>query len=179
MPDLQSALAHLLIIPIPARLDLIYAFDPSGHAIKQGIGIDRRMKILVYENTNTEKSTPFLEKIDKEIPSDMVEMYHNRERLLNRVLRIPNRYNIIVLFCDILDDFKYFISMRDTFRQYRIILVIPDREADTIKQAHQLYPRYLTYSDNSYRNVIEVLKKMVSYINQFSPPTRSSPGLFV
>lgn len=135
------------------------------------------MKILVYENTNAGKTKSFLEKIDKEIPSDMVEMYHNRETLLNRVLRIPNRYNIIVLFCDTLDDFKYFISMRDTFRQYRIILVIPDGEADTVKQAHQLYPRYLSYSDNGYGNVCDVLKKMVSYINQTVANTDGSESV--
>lgn len=132
------------------------------------------MKILVYENPNTENTKPFLENINKEMPSNMVEMYHDRETLLNRILRIPNRYNIIALFCDTLDDFKYFISKRDTFRQYRIILVIPDREADTVKQAHQLYPRYLTYSDNGCGDVCDVLKKMVSYINRTVANTERS-----
>ena len=135
------------------------------------------MKILAYENPKVENTRPFLEKINKEMPSDMVEMYHDRETLLNRVLRIPNRYNIIVLFCDTLDDFKYFISKRDTFRQYRIILVIPDREADTVRQAHQLYPRYLTYSDNGSGDVCDVLKKMVSYINRTVAKTERSSSM--
>ena len=135
------------------------------------------MKVLIYENTSTEKSTPFPEKIDKEISSDMVERYHTREALLNGVLRVPNHYDIIVLFCKTIDDLNYFISMRDTFRHYRIILIIPNREEDTIKQAHLMYPRYLSYSDIGYRDVIEVLKKMVSYINQAVANTERSSSM--
>lgn len=124
------------------------------------------MRVLIYEKTDNEKSAPSMEGIEKEIPYDLVERYHSREALLNAILTTPNLNDIIVLFCNTRDEFDYFLSIRDLFVQYRIILSIPDRDEDTIRQAHRMYPRYLAYSDNEHREVCEVLKKMVSYINR-------------
>lgn len=135
------------------------------------------MRVLLYESIGNKKSESLVEGIEKEIPHDLVERYHNREALIKGVLDTPNLNDIIVLFCNTRDEFMYFLSMRDLFVQYRIILSIPDRDEGTLKQAHRMYPRYLTYSDSDHEEVCEVLKKMVSYINRTIENTDGSESI--
>ena len=44
----------------------------------------------------------------------------------------------------------------------RLVLILPDRDKETIAMAHTLRPRFVTYANGNYSELREVLKKMLS-----------------
>jgi len=57
------------------------------------------------------------------------------------------------------EDLSDLLSIRDLLRDVRIILILPDREANTIAQGHTLRPRFLSYTDSDFTDVLAVLGK--------------------
>ena len=59
------------------------------------------------------------------------------------------------------EDFLFLESINNLLFDARLILVLPNREKDTIKKGYSLYPRFITYTDGNYRDVTAVLNKML------------------
>lgn len=51
-------------------------------------------------------------------------------------------------------------SFRDALSDYRLILVLPNHKEETIARGHELYPRFLTYTDGDYSEIVSVLHRM-------------------
>jgi len=60
-------------------------------------------------------------------------------------------------------DFNDILKIPDLLNDIHIILIIPDRDKQTIAQAHALRPRFLSYTDSDFQNVAAVLEKMIDY----------------
>ena len=91
----------------------------------------------------------------------MGETYRTIGSLAHR-LRQP-RYDatIAVLLAANREDLYDLLSIRDLFRGISIILILPDRNADTIAKGHKLRPRFLTYKDSNFGAITAVLGKML------------------
>ena len=59
------------------------------------------------------------------------------------------------------EDLQGLFSIRDFFRNVRMILILPDQERDTISKGHKLYPRFVSYADGNFADVAAVLGKML------------------
>ncbi len=78
-------------------------------------------------------------------------------------LRQPQgELSIAVLLADTQDDLLDILSIKNLLERTNIILILPDRDEDTINQGHTLFPRFLTYVDSNFSWVKTVLKKMLS-----------------
>jgi hypothetical protein len=66
------------------------------------------------------------------------------------ILMIPNKKQLtgILLICELLRDIK-------------TILILPDRERDTISRGHELYPRFVSYIDSDFNDLGAILENMV------------------
>jgi len=60
-------------------------------------------------------------------------------------------------------DFNDILTIPDLLNDVHIILIIPDRDKQTIAQAHTLRPRFLSYTDSDFQDVAAVLEKMIGY----------------
>lgn len=60
-------------------------------------------------------------------------------------------------------DFNDILTIPDLLNDVHIILIIPDRDKQTIAQAHTLRPRFLSYTDSDFQDVAAVLEKMIDY----------------
>lgn len=49
------------------------------------------------------------------------------------------------------------LAIRDLLQDIRIILVLPDHESDTVSQGHKLSPRFVSYIDRDFWDVVAVL----------------------
>ena len=98
---------------------------------------------------------------DTLVPQGMGETYRTISSLAHR-LRQP-RYDatIAVLLAASREDLYDLLSIRDLFRGISIILILPDRNADTIAKGHKLRPRFLTYKDSNFGAITAVLGKML------------------
>ena len=72
---------------------------------------------------------------------------------------------IAVLLAESQEELLEFISIKNWLEDIRIILILPDREKDTISIGLKLYPRFFSYADSNLQDVDAVLKKMIGNIN--------------
>ncbi|MBF0510583.1 MAG: hypothetical protein HQK57_16890 [Deltaproteobacteria bacterium] len=54
------------------------------------------------------------------------------------------------------------LLIRDLLLDVKMILILPDKEENTVAVGHALYPRYMTYADGDLQDVVEVIKKCLT-----------------
>lgn len=119
------------------------------------------MTVLYYTSKNSDISVRLLQVIEILATKEQTEIYQSVSSLSLR-LREPSPYKeIAVLLADTRDDLLEILSIRDLLEGIRVIIVLPDREADTVSNAYTLFPRYLSYTDSDFNDVSAVLKKML------------------
>jgi len=110
----------------------------------------------------------------------------SKERLFNEISIIPKLGPIIVhdheSFAHVLkwnvsdprvivflaldhDDLAFVLSQKKFLSDYRLIMILPDSNEESISKGHSLYPRFLTYRDGDFKDVAAVLEKMLEYMN--------------
>ena len=84
---------------------------------------------------------------------------------LSQKLRQPQGYqSIAVLLASTQEELTDILTIRNLLDDVRIILIVPDRNKETISKGHTLYPRFLTYVDSDFSWVAAVIKKYCQII---------------
>ena len=96
------------------------------------------------------------------LPEVDMEIYRTINHLLHRLGQFIDNSGIAVLSVTNREELMSILSISYLFRDIRIILITPNREADTIALAHQLRPRFLSDMNSDFEEVAAVLKKMVN-----------------
>lgn len=119
-------------------------------------------QVLVYAPTG--KKAPALtgfRGMESLLTVEDVEICRTLGSLSQRLRRIEDRPSVLILFAMDERDLSELLAMRALFRDLRIILLLPDRERETISKGHSLMPRFLAYCDGNFRDVAAVLNKML------------------
>lgn len=125
------------------------------------------MKLVLYANENNGAGA-FLRKtlatvIEPHISKDSIEIYCAFETLFTRLQRLTAYdFCIAVLLVDTRKMLSDLLSINNPTTHFQIILILPDREKETLQISHQLCPRYISYTDGDFMDVAAVLKKMVA-----------------
>jgi hypothetical protein len=91
---------------------------------------------------------------------DHIEIYKTIDDFTGR-LHLPKKVDSIILICaGNRQNLENIFLNRDLFINTRIILLLPDRSETTIAKAHTLNPRFLTFEDQDFREIAEVIAKM-------------------
>jgi hypothetical protein len=81
---------------------------------------------------------------------------------LSKGLRQPGKDSgVAILLVSNQEDLKNILSIGPLFQNIRIILLIPNKEAEIVALAHQLRSRFLTDINTDLAEIIAVLKKML------------------
>jgi hypothetical protein len=122
------------------------------------------MRLLLYTSVNEGCGEQLHSMIEKLIPKNHMEVYRNIETFSRRLRQPDNDLPMVVLLAVSNEDLSDFLSIRDLLRDRRIILILPDRDKNTIAKGHILRPRFLSYTDSNFADVFAVLKKcLVGY----------------
>ena len=77
-------------------------------------------------------------------------------------LRMPlSESAIAILLISDEKDLKSMLSIKSLLINMRIVLILPDRNNGTIEAGHSLHPRYLSFKDNSLKDIKAVLTRMI------------------
>jgi hypothetical protein len=85
--------------------------------------------------------------------------------LTERLIQPRDAFNIVILLAACREDLLNFIAIKKLLFDFRIILILPDRENTTISAGHKLCPRYLSYFDSEFNDIVLVLNKMIKSSN--------------
>jgi ActR/RegA family two-component response regulator len=123
--------------------------------------VKKEPKLIVYSRDKNKFGTE-LEKMIEELGSKAnVEICSAISDLTAR-LRVPlSESAIAVLHIADKKDLKSMLSIQSLFHNMRIILILPDRNDVTIEAGHSLHPRYLSFKDNSLKDIKAVLTRMI------------------
>lgn len=123
------------------------------------------MKILFYSSTSEECGRRIEEGLSTLVPEETVEVYRSIDDLANRLHRLLDGDAIAILQPRAREELLNIVSIKDLLQDVRIILLLPDREEETISLAHRLRPRFLSYTNADLSDVFAVLSKMLGEIN--------------
>ena len=120
------------------------------------------MKVLFFSSTLEDPGRGLETSLKDLVPAGRVEVCRSIEELTRRLQRLYDQNTIVILQAQDKQQLARMVSLRDVFQGFRIILLVPDREEETIVLAHRLRPRFLSTSESDFSDVMSVLQKMLS-----------------
>ena len=118
------------------------------------------MNLLFYASTSDEVTKRLQKVIETILPGENKEIYRDIQSLSRRLREPLEGRRIFVLLASNRKDLSAIQSIRSLLSDASVIVVLPDRDSETITQAHRLRPRFLTYIDSDFVELAGVLVKM-------------------
>ena len=118
------------------------------------------MTILFFDNKN-EIGNEIQEVMGKQIKKEGIEIYRTAENLYSRFHMPKADISIMVLLADSKTVLIDLFLIRNLFFDIPIILILPDRDEETISRGHKFYPRFVSYVDSNFSELALVLNKMI------------------
>lgn len=120
------------------------------------------MKILTYIPEHTDAGERFQKALEAMPPKAELIIVHTL-KILEKQLCIPqiSKPAIIILLAENTMMLRSLFDMKSLFQDIDIILILPDEAEETLCLGHQLYPRYISFKNSDFSDVLMVMKKMV------------------
>lgn len=93
-------------------------------------------------------------------PGGGVDALHTIEGMEMRLMQPKDQSTAVVLFIRNRAELAELLALNPRLQSYQVILVLPDRDADTLNLAYQMAPRFISYIDRGDAEVKAVLKQM-------------------
>lgn len=129
-----------------------------------GSGNQKGMEILFYSKTHEEalEGQELELRLGIDIPGIKLRVYQSIEDLARGIFRRLGRDILVILRVQDREDLLNTDSIKDMLQNLRVILILPDRDEDTIALAHRVRPRFLGTDEDHYETV-KVVKKMLGH----------------
>jgi hypothetical protein len=118
------------------------------------------MKIFLYSPAGDPSGDRLSDLIKTSFPEAGMEICRTIRDLSQSLRQPAEDSGVAVLLVSDREDLMNMISLRHLFQNIRIILLLPNKEPETVAMAHQLRPRFLTGRNSDLAEVAAVLKKM-------------------
>jgi hypothetical protein len=119
------------------------------------------VKILFYSSIRDYPGIEIRERLKTLVPEDSLELYESIEELARGIRQLYDHHTIVLLQARDREDLLRIVSLGDLLQGLRVVLLIPDREEETISLAHRLRPRFLSNCENNFSDAMNVLRKML------------------
>jgi hypothetical protein len=118
------------------------------------------MIVLLYTSHWEEPAERLQRLIQTSFPVEGIEIYRTLSSFQHRLQNPPDLPFIIVVLAGERNELIDFRTIDHLFGGARLILVLPDQAEETLRTAHRLRPRYLTYADSDFSGLAQVIRKM-------------------
>ena len=118
--------------------------------------------IIIYSKAKNGLGASLQGAVEKVLPKARVETFHTVYRLSERLHRPALNSPIVVLLAMNREDLENIVAIQDLLLDSRVVLILPDKEDDTLALGHVLRPRFVSYQDSSFKDVGAVLNKMIN-----------------
>ena len=118
--------------------------------------------IIVYSKAMNGIGSKLQEVVANVLPGSYVDTYHTISSLSERLHRPALNFPIVILLAMNREDLENIVAIQNLLFDSRIVLILPDREEDTMALGHTLRPRFVSYRDSSFKDVGAVLNKMIN-----------------
>jgi hypothetical protein len=119
-------------------------------------------KVILYARVMEGAGEKLFQFIQKAKPTQDTEIYASIDQFSQRLRQPRGELTVAVIVANSKEDLLNLLFIRNLLQDIRIILVLPDREKDTIEKGHRLYPRFMSYVDSNLEEVEAVLKNVLT-----------------
>jgi hypothetical protein len=131
------------------------------------------MSLIIYTK-EMEASQVRLQLVPESVAdTGTVEVLNRVDDLTHRLLKAGRDSAVVVLVTRERRDLAELLPVLQLLRKVKIILVLPDRQPETIKIGYHLEPRFLSYMDCGFEKIKAVVEKMHKGLS----PTAGDVGL--
>jgi hypothetical protein len=117
--------------------------------------------VLFYVRGVNEVDREFEKAIEGSLPKDQVELCKSLEEFLAKLRIVERDALVALLLASDKQDLREIIFIKPFLGNVRSILVLPDRDEETIAMGHTLLPRFIAYRDGDWHETAAVLEKML------------------
>jgi hypothetical protein len=118
------------------------------------------IKYVLYSPVQNGLVLKLTELLDESCPTVQGEVYYHWETLKNRMQQLRHDICSIILVAPTRYALEKIMALQPLLEGLKVVMVLPDRDVDTIGKAHRLRPRYFTFMDTDFKDIVTVLKKM-------------------
>jgi len=119
------------------------------------------MNLFVIVTGHNGEGEPYLRDIAQLVPRDHLEVFPDVPSFAERLSKPKDPLTTLLLLRPSHEDLMKVVSLRDFFKDARILLVLDDQSEETIALAHKVRPTYISYVDNGTSGVVAVLKQLL------------------
>jgi hypothetical protein len=125
-------------------------------------------KLFLYTNGSSATGKRVQKVVEELVPKDRLEIYQSIEDMSYSLRRPRYSGTIAVLVPADMQALLALLFMGDLFWNVRVILILPDRDHETVSMGFKLYPRFVSYADGNFSDVAAVLEKMIGNLKTIS-----------
>lgn len=119
------------------------------------------MKCIFYEKKSGIIAGQIIGLLKASAVENKTELYHTIRTLTQRLTRPIDELAIMVLIAGDRKDLLNILAIHKLFGLIRIIIILPDREDESVKIGYKLQPRFLTYVNGDISEVHAILQKLL------------------
>jgi len=119
------------------------------------------MKCIFYEKKSGIIAEQIIGLLKASAIENKTELYHTIKTLSQRLTRPIDGLAIMVLIAGDRKDLLSILAIQKLFVFIKIIIILPDREDESVKIGYKLQPRFLTYVNGDISEVHAVLRKLL------------------
>ena len=117
------------------------------------------MEVLVFANPKDPAKDRFFHEISK-VPRLSPKFVLEHERFISYFNKMKIDWRVIVYFAYNREDLDLALSLRDILVDTRVIMVLSDLNAETVKMGLSLYPSLIASAKDDFSDVVAVLEKI-------------------
>jgi hypothetical protein len=121
------------------------------------------MQLLFYSSKDDQNGKRLEAAVNKAIPKSQIELFKKLDDFGKRLRTPIEPDSIAVLSASNREELQQMQLLRGLLTEMYVVLVIPDRNKNTIELAHLFLPRFLSQKNDSFLDLSKVLNKM--YLN--------------
>lgn len=119
------------------------------------------MQVLLYTKSKDSSEDSLRRILESVVPKKNIGVCQTVKDLFERLVPAPKNGTILLLSLSSKEDLIDLLPINNLLFEVRTILVLPDRNDETVALGHALRPRFLSYRDGNFMDVRAVLSKMV------------------
>jgi hypothetical protein len=93
--------------------------------------------------------------------NEKIEIYRRIDSLSQRLREPIYDIDVSILMIPNTKQLSEILLLKEQLRDIKTILILPDRQRNTISSGHKLYPRYISFIDGDFKDIEAVLEKMI------------------
>lgn len=120
------------------------------------------MRILYYRTARNSISERLQKTIEDAVPDRQIGIAMSVNNILDGIPYLAYGKGIAILLTTSRKEIEHLLTIKEQLRDIRIILILPNQDAQTVARGHKLHPRYISYTCSDFKDVSSVLRNMVS-----------------